>query len=227
MVSDQRLVIRKLYTRAIDCIERNSSGKHVKSPLHMEVGQHRVDIALKTTLELDQEVRKDQGLFSDEVELLLSSLKEEVSKGIELTNELDIVKQLCELNAEDIVEFKEKHQESTKRVNNKFPNSTHQDRRIQKELRNIEKKEKELKENLKSLKKLVSIQEGNVKDINSNIEDIKGPFTKDLDEVIDSMKLRRVAYHAGFIRVLEILENLEKSCNFSQIKIYPGNVLKK
>ena len=64
-----------------------------QSPLHvsMGVGQHCVDIALKTALELDQEVRKDQGLFSDEVELLLSSLKEEISKGIELTDELDLV----------------------------------------------------------------------------------------------------------------------------------------
>ena len=66
---------------------------------------------------------------------------------------------------------------------------------MRKELKDVEKKEKELKENLKSLEKLISIQEGNVKDINSKIKDIKGPFTKDLDEVMDSMKLRRVAYH--------------------------------
>ena len=81
-----------------------------QSPLHvsMGVGQHCVDIALKTALQLGQEVRKDQGLFSDEVELLLSSLKEETSKGIEVTDELDLVKQFCKLKAEEIVEFKEK-----------------------------------------------------------------------------------------------------------------------
>ena len=105
-----------------------------QSPLHvsMGVGQHCVDIALKTALELDQEVRKDQGLCSDEVELLLSSLKEEISKGIELTDELDLVKQLCKLKAEEIVEFKEKHQKSLKRANNKFTNNTQQDRNIRK-----------------------------------------------------------------------------------------------
>ena len=133
------------------------------------------------------------------------------------------MKQPCKLKAEEIVEFKGKHQESLKRVNNKVTNNTQQGRNIQKELKDIEKKENDLKENLKSLEKLISIPKGNVKDINSKIEDIKGPFTKDLDEVMDSMKLRRVAYHGGAligpdIYKIQLKPNFTKIANVFSLK---------
>ena len=176
-------------------------GEHIidtvsTTPLHVSLGlgQHILTVLEDTAISQDKEIKEHQGHY--DAFTTLYDLKNEVIKSCQsVQKEIEVVEekisQVIEKKKEIVKEraqfFNKKHSsyksDIAKGVRDRFA-------KLGKEKDGLEKDKEKLE---KALKKKETKLENAIKEL----EKIRGPFKERLDKLLDSLRLKRAAYHSG------------------------------
>ena len=185
-------------------------------PLHIAlgIGLRNLNTLETIALSLDMQILEAKGNTSNLMLSLLQSVEEKTLEARELEQKL-------EKTMEEKMELEERinlekgiHLDLIQRHNGKYSDNSAEAIDFRRSLSNQDKLLKDIVNKIKTIKKDINEMETFLAVTNQTIQSMKGPFKKNLDMILDTMKLKRAVYHSGAL----IGNDVHKLTRKAQIK---------